>query len=370
MDFSKLFKTLCVGLFTSAGLLASSEEAEPRKPNWPPCLRTIVMNGHTFTKEELEHNARTGHPLRRATHHPGAKAMQLSIEGPCITAKSFDPESDPTWFPRMKALHAQKHKDVWYEMNKPSQPIMMCNATDEGIMAGISFPSLRGPDACEGVIVAGYMTQSLASTLGQKMVVFGADKVMIIFRSPPPPLSWITPNFQDMHLNSTNILIALRSRYFGEAEKDALTYTHKQKGAYLVTIQGHDIRIEPQVEDFCRKWRARILEEIIAHNHGTPPSQTPGVFFDKSGFFYGSAHFSDYNTPLLSIKFGIYEPTLALKNLCFSRKGEDEVSLMKPIWISGYMDFDTLTTRGLLVEGLPTVSFTIGRAVSLADTLD
>ncbi|MBA4117410.1 MAG: hypothetical protein C0514_00740 [Candidatus Puniceispirillum sp.] len=369
MDFSKLFKTFCVGLFSSSGLLASSEDAEPGKLSWPPCLRTIIMNGHTFTQEELEHNARTGHPLGRVAHRSGAKAMRLSIEGPRITAEAFDPDSDPTWLTRMKALHTQKSKSVWYEEKKLYQPIMMYNAASDGAVDKIIFERRHGDDSLQEVIVAGYLTENISSTLGQKMVVWGVDQVSIIFRTPAPA-SWITPNFQDMGFNGHNLLMSARSRGLGEEEGEALTYTHKQKGAYLVTIQGGDIRLESQAEDFCAVWRARMLQEITAHNGGTPPTLTPGTFFKKDGFFYASAHLSADGKPATKVCVGRNDPTLTLKHLSFSREGAQGPALEKPIWISGYMDFGTLTTRGLLVEGLPKVSLTIGRAVSLADILD
>ena len=365
-----LIVSLSFILHTCAMASADGEDSKPQPRPWPVYLSNVLVNGAPFTPEEMT-QAQDGRPLTRGTYVKEAKAMVLTIHGARVTVDAFDPAKEPLWCANMKKRREAQEPDVWYHPNPEStSPVVMENATDGGVVESLLFMRFKEPTSIEDRTVAGYLTRDISSTHASKLVVFGVDSLIMTLRLPAP-LSWIWPNLSHMRLNGRNCVQKARNTdMVGEKINHLNLTVPADKSANLfVMIEGQDIRCSIPDLTFCEAWRGHIWTKVSAHTHESPHAFEKGAFYEKNGLFFGSAHKNDAGKSLEHMSFLCKDvPLSPIKRICLKRALPELEEI--PLRISGYLDFDTLTTKGLLLEGVSTVVISLGRAVSLADTLD
>lgn len=367
--FLKITLLVSLSFILHTSVMASAHDEDKKPHPWPPCLRTTTVNGTSFTQEELA-LAQDGQDPTRVEYRSGAKAMLLTMHGERITVDAFDPAKAPLWCADMKQRREAQEPDVWYHPNPEStSPVAMENVTHEGIVESLLFMRKNAPQRKEDRTVAGYLTRDISSTCTSKLVVLGVDQVVMFFRTPPP-LSWISPNLFHMRLNEGCIQ---KTRTRGLAEKkDAyllLTIPADKNRTLFLEIEGQDMRCGTPDTTFCKAWRQDIWKEVSAHTSEPQDSFKSGAFYQEKGLFFGSSHTNEEGKSVdhvvLRCKHELLSP---VKRICIQRTLPDLEDT--PLRISGYLDLETLTTKGLLVEGISSFAISLGRAVSLADDLD
>lgn len=368
--FMKTALLVSLSFILHTSVMASAHDEVDKPKPWPVYLGSVLVNGAPFTPEEMT-QAQDGRPLTRGTYIKEAKALVLTMHGARVTVGAFDPESEPLWCAQMKQRREAQESDVWYYPNsKSSVVVAMENATDEGVVESLLFMRFKEPTSIEDRTVAGYLTRDISSTLASKFVVFGVDSLIMTLRLPTP-LSWIWPNLSHMRLNGKNCVQKARNTDMVGEKIDRLDLTiPADKSANLfVRIEGQDIRCSIPDSTFCEAWRGNIWTKVSAHTHAPPHAFEKGAFYEENGLFFGSAHKNDDDKPIKHMSFLCKDAPLSpIKHICLRRILPDLEDT--PLRISGYLDFEALTTKGLLLEGVSTVVISLGRAVSLADTLD
>lgn len=364
-----LLVSLSFLLHTSLLASAKGEDCDTRAKPYPPCLRTISVNGRYFTKKELQAAYSLG-DLAHVAQRPGANALALSIDGNVITAQAFDTSQEPNWAPSMKGRNQAHEKYVWYQEAMLSIPLILRNITDKGVIESLTFTRTNETDEAEKRTVAGYLTKSLSSTKEQKLVVFGVDKVTIRFRIPPPA-SWLFPNISDLCVNGRKCFSVARSFGWREEETPLLSskFQSPTKTAFFINILGKDIHVTTPESPFCDTWRKHIWQKVsplICEDKASPEADS---LFKNDDFIYGAVQKNPEGHPLTHITFlSCGKEPSPIKTITLKRTKPE--TLMSPIRISGYLDAETLTTKGLLVEGIEEIIFGLKRIRLWADELD